>query len=113
MLSLVDEAERVLTSKTELSEFGRMLDHSWRLKRGISAKISTDSIDALYDKAMKAGALGGKLLGAGGGGFLLFFVEPERRAAVREALSDLLYVPFSFETAGTRVIFYEAESYEL
>lgn len=113
MLSLVDEAERVLTSKTELSEFGRMLDHSWRLKRGISAKISTDSIDALYDKAMKAGALGGKLLGAGGGGFLLFFVEPERRAAVREALSDLLYVPFSFENAGTRVIFYEAESYEL
>lgn len=113
MLALVDEAERVLTSGMALDEFGRMLDHSWKLKRGISAKISTDSIDALYAKAIRAGALGGKLLGAGGGGFLLFYVEKEHQDAVRAALADLLYVPFSFENTGTRVIFYDPESYEL
>lgn len=113
MLALVDEAERVLTSGMALDEFGRMLDHSWKLKRGISAKISTDSIDALYAKAIQAGALGGKLLGAGGGGFLLFYVEKEHQDAVRAALADLLYVPFSFENTGTRVIFYDPESYEL
>ena len=121
MLSLVDEAEKVLTagrgesgrSDEGLDEFGRLLDRTWRLKRGITARISTDSIDGLYDKALKAGALGGKLLGAGGGGFLLFYVEPERRAAVRAALENLLYVPFEFENSGTRVIFYDPEAFEL
>ncbi len=113
MLSLVDEAEKVLTTGADLSEFGRLLDHTWRLKRGITSKISTDSIDGLYETALKAGALGGKLLGAGGGGFLLFYVEPERRAAVFAALEKLLYVPFEFENAGTRVIFYDPEAYEL
>lgn len=113
MLSLVDEAEHVLTSKTDLNEFGRMLDHTWRLKRGITSKISTDSIDELYRKALDAGALGGKLLGAGGGGFLLFYVEKDRQEAVRKALENLLYVPFAFENNGTRVIFYEPESYEM
>ena len=77
----------------------------------MSAKISTDSIDRLYADAKKAGALGGKLLGAGGGGFLLFYVEKERQAAVHAALSKLLYVPFAFENGGTAVIFYEPESY--
>ena len=72
MLQLVDEAEQVLTSKTDLTEFGKLLDYTWKLKRGITSKVSTDSIDAIYDKAIKAGATGGKLLGAGGGGFLLF-----------------------------------------
>ncbi len=113
MLALVVEAEHVLTSKTALSEFGRMLDHSWKLKRGISSKISTHSIDPLYERAIRAGALGGKLLGAGGGGFLLFYVEKEYQEAVRAALTDLLYVPFGFENTGTRVIFYDPESYEL
>ena len=116
MLSLVDEAEKVLTSgrhDENLDEFGRLLDHTWRLKRGITSRISTDSIDGLYEKAMAAGALGGKLLGAGGGGFLLFYVEPERRESVMKALEQLLYVPFEFENAGTRVIFYDPESYEL
>ncbi len=113
MLSLVDEAAHVLTSKTDLSEFGRMLDHTWKLKRGITSKISTDSIDELYRSAVNAGALGGKLLGAGGGGFLLFYVEKERQKEVRKALENLLYVPFAFENGGTRVIFYEPESYEM
>lgn len=79
MLSLVDEAEKVLTTKTDLNEFGRLLDYTWKLKRGISSGISTGSIDGLYAKGIEAGALGGKLLGAGGGGFLLFYVEEDKR----------------------------------
>lgn len=112
MLSLVDDAERILTSKTDLNEFGRLLDYTWKLKRGISSQISTGTIDDLYDRGMKAGALGGKLLGAGGGGFLLFYVEEDKREAVHQAMEDLLYVPFRFENSGTRVIYYTPEEYE-
>ena len=112
MLQLVDEAEQVLTSKTDLTEFGKLLDYTWKLKRGITSKVSTDSIDAIYNKAIKAGATGGKLLGAGGGGFLLFYVATEKQKNVLEALNNLLYVPFEFETAGTQVIHYTPESYE-
>ena len=112
MLSLVDEAERVLTSKTDLNEFGRLLDYTWKLKRGISGRISTDSIDGLYKKGIEAGALGGKLLGAGGGGFLLFYVEEDKQESVHKAMENLLYVPFKFENSGTRVIHYTPESYE-
>ena len=112
MLSLVDEAERVLTSRGDLNEFGRLLDYTWRLKRGISRGISTDSIDGLYAKGMEAGALGGKLLGAGGGGFLLFYVEEDKQGAVHKAMEELLYVPFKFENSGTRVIHYTPEMYE-
>ena len=112
MLSLVDDAEKVLTSKSDLNEFGRLLDYTWKLKRGISSGISTDSIDGLYAKGMEAGALGGKLLGAGGGGFLLFYVEEDKQEIVRKAMEDLLYVPFEFENSGTRVIHYTPEMYE-
>ena len=112
MLSLVDDAERVLTSKTDLNEFGRLLDYTWKLKRGISGRISTDSIDGLYKKGIEAGALGGKLLGAGGGGFLLFYVEEDKQESVHKAMENLLYVPFKFENSGTRVIHYTPESYE-
>lgn len=111
MLSLVDNAEKVLASKDDLNEFGRLLDYTWKLKRGITSKISNDSIDTLYAKAIEAGALGGKLLGAGGGGFLLFYVESDKRKAVKEAMKDLLYVPFKFENDGTRIIYYAAEPY--
>ena len=112
MLSLVDDAENVLTSKCDLNEFGRLLDYTWKLKRGITSKVSTDSIDAVYEKAINAGATGGKLLGAGGGGFLLFYVEPEKQKKIHEVLKDFLYVPFEFVTGGTRVIHYTPESYE-
>ena len=112
MLKLVDDAQNILTDKnTSLDEFGRLLDLTWRLKRQTGAKISTDSIDALYERGIKAGALGGKLLGAGGGGFLLFYVEPEKQEAVKKAMSDLLYVPFEFENSGTRVIHFTPETY--
>jgi D-glycero-alpha-D-manno-heptose-7-phosphate kinase len=110
---LVDKAERILVNKdSDLDDFGRLLDYAWMLKRGISSGISTDSIDEQYDRAMKAGALGGKLLGAGGGGFLLFYVPLEKQAAVREALKDQLHVPFRFENEGTKIIFYGPEDYE-
>ena len=112
ILALVDDAERVLTDKqSNLDEFGRLLDRTWRLKRQTGGAITTNCIDALYEKGIEAGALGGKLLGAGGGGFLVFYVQPEKRAAVKEAMNELLYVPFNFEDGGTRVIHYTPESY--
>ena len=112
MLQLVDEAEHILTdTSSDLDEFGRLLDHTWRLKRQTGTKISTDSIDGLYARGIKAGALGGKLLGAGGGGFLLFYVTPENREHVLNEMSDLMYVPFEFENSGTRVIHFTSEVY--
>lgn len=113
MLSLVDEAEEILTDKTkDLDDFGRLLDHTWKLKRTTGAAVSTNSIDILYETGIHAGALGGKLLGAGGGGFLVFYVQPEYQQAVKEAMHDLLYIPFQFEDGGTRVIHYSPEMYE-
>ena len=113
MKSLVDVAEDILVSKGSLNDFGRLLDYTWKLKRGISDAVSTDLIDAIYCRAIRAGALGGKLLGAGGGGFLLFYVEQDKKDYVLKALKDLLYVPFSFENDGTQVIYFKAEDYEL
>ena len=114
MYELVDEAEAVLTDKArDLDEFGRLLDETWRLKKGTGAAISTDGIDRLYEKGIATGALGGKLLGAGGGGFLLFYVQPENQAALMEAMKDLMYIPFKFEDGGTRVIHYSPEEFEL
>jgi len=108
----VDDAERVLEDRnSDIDDFGRLLDTTWRLKRQTGGAITTNSIDALYEKGIKAGALGGKLLGAGGGGFLLFYVQPDKQAAVKETMKDLLYVPFQFEDGGTRVIHYTPESY--
>lgn len=113
MYALVNEAEQILTDKSRnVNEFGGLLDRTWKLKRQTGSAVSTNSIDELYSKGIKAGALGGKLLGAGGGGFLVFYVEPEYQAEVRKAMSDLLYVPFEFEDGGTRVIHYTPETYE-
>ena len=112
MLTLVDEAERILTdSHADLDDFGRLLDQTWRLKRGSGKGISTNEIDMLYEKGIQAGALGGKLLGAGGGGFLVFYAPQEKREAVRAAMDGLLHVPFKFEDGGTRVIHYTPETY--
>ena len=112
MLSLVDEAEDILEDKDrDLDDFGRLLDHTWKLKKQTGAAISTNNIDAYYEKGIQAGALGGKLLGAGGGGFLLFYVPPEYQRAVMDAMQDLLYIPFQFEEGGTQVIHYSPEEY--
>lgn len=112
MLILVDEAEKILTDRhSDLDEFGRLLDRTWRLKKQIGGAITTSEIDALYECGLKNGALGGKLLGAGGGGFLLFYVRPEYKNALKKAMNDLLCVPFEFEDGGTRVIYYSPETY--
>lgn len=113
MHSLVDDAEKILTEKTsDLDDFGRLLDHTWKLKRQTGSAVSTNSIDALYSKGIEAGALGGKLLGAGGGGFLVFYVQPEYQENVKKAMSELLAIPFKFENGGTRVVHYTPESYD-
>lgn len=113
MKELVNEAEKILTSKTDINEFGKLLDYTWRLKRNITADISNDSIDVLYHRALGAGAIGGKLLGAGGGGFLLFYVEQDKQFNVKKELEDLLYVPFEFENGGTRIMYYKSENFDL
>ena len=105
MLALVDDAESILTGNCDLDEFGKLLDHTWKLKRQTGNNISTNSIDAYYDAALKAGATGGKLLGAGGGGFLLFYVPEGAEMKVQEALKDLLFIPFKFENEGTQIIY--------
>ena len=113
MLSLVDEAESVLVDKEkDLDDFGRLLDHTWKLKRQTGSRISTNAIDEFYKKGIEAGALGGKLLGAGGGGFLVFYVQPEHQESVMSAMKDLMYIPLQFEDGGTRVIHYSPEAYE-
>ena len=112
MLALVDEAENVLCDRNaSLNEFGKMLDATWKLKRGTGAKVSNGSIDELYATALKAGALGGKLLGAGGGGFLLFYCEKEKQDALKKALDKLMIVPFNFENEGTQVLYYNPTEY--
>ena len=113
MLDLVDEAEEILVNKEkDLDDFGRLLDHTWRLKKQTGNAVSTDGIDAYYERGINAGALGGKLLGAGSGGFLVFYVQPDKKASVMNEMKDLLHVPFKFEDGGTRVIHYTPESYE-
>ena len=105
MLKMVDAAEKILIDpKCPLGDFGRLLNETWVLKRSISSKISTDYIDECYEKAMNAGALGGKLLGAGGGGCLLFYVPEENHESVRRVFSGMHEVRFHFENDGTQII---------
>lgn len=113
ILEIVDRAEKVLVSQGKnLDEFGMLLNESWRLKKKTGSFVSTDAIDGFYEKGIKAGALGGKLLGAGSGGFLIFYVPEEKQEQVRLALKELLYIPFHFEDSGTQVIHYTPEGYE-
>lgn len=108
MLSLVDDAQRILENRnSDMNDFGKLLDYTWKLKRQTGAKISNDGIDALYKKGIDAGALGGKLLGAGGGGFLLFYCEKDKQDGLINALDSLMRVPFHFEKEGTSIIYYD------
>ncbi len=110
MLQCVDEAEAIVRSTNRsLDEFGRLLHESWQIKRGLTSKITNAAIDEIYEAGLSAGALGGKLVGAGGGGFMLFYVPPERREALRTRLKKLLCVPFGFSTKGSQVVVYEPE----
>lgn len=106
MLRIVGEAEKVIKDKkTPIVEFGKLLAESWKLKRALTSKISNRTIDGIYEAAIAAGATGGKLLGAGGGGFMLFFAKPSNQKQVKNALRKLLYVPFKFENTGSQIIY--------
>ena len=109
MYEMVHEAVEILGGN-DLLKFGRLLDESWKLKRTLSDKISNARIDDLYSTAIRAGAVGGKLLGAGGGGFVLLFVQPSSKDKIRHALKGLLEVPFKFENLGSQIIFYQPDS---
>ena len=113
MYELVNEAESILTDKNrDLDDFGKLLDNTWKLKKATGSSISTNSIDELYKTGIEAGALGGKLLGAGGGGFLVFYVQPEKQESVKKAMNHLMHIPFKFEDSGTQVIHYSPEEFE-
>ena len=109
MQRMVDEALGMLQGTDDLGAFGELLHGTWQLKRSLTEKVSTLEIDEMYKTARRAGAIGGKLLGAGGGGFLLLFVRPEEQGRVKVALQHLLHVPFRFESGGSRIIFYDPD----
>jgi D-glycero-alpha-D-manno-heptose-7-phosphate kinase len=111
MRQLVDEGEAILANPEQpLSDFGQLLHQGWQIKRSLTEKISNPAIDEIYEAGLSAGALGGKLLGAGGGGFMLFYVPPERRKALRARLRKLLCVPFTLSNTGSSVVLYEPEA---
>lgn len=109
MRDIVDEAINILNSDKPIVEFGKLLDESWQFKKNLSDKVSTTYVDEIYDIAIDNGAVGGKLLGAGGGGFIMFFVEHGNRLKLKQALGKLLYVPLRFENTGGQIIYYKEE----
>ncbi len=112
MQGMVDKAVDILNDNScDIRDFGKLLHESWQIKRSLTQMISTSQIDAIYETARRAGALGGKLLGAGGGGFILMFAEPQVQPKIKEKLSKILYVPFSFEKLGSQVIMYSTQDF--
>ena len=110
MRQMVDEAEEIVTNPNRsIAEFGHLLHESWKIKRTLTQNITNNNLDEIYEAGRSAGALGGKLLGAGGGGFMLFFVPPERRQELRARLKNLLCVPFSFSNRGSHVVVHEPD----
>ncbi len=112
MMELTNVAQAVLTDAGKpLSDFGRLLHEQWQLKRGMSTEVTNAEIDRIYEAGLRAGATGGKLLGAGGGGFMLFFVDPERRSSVLQAMGGLLHVPVRFDFLGSQIIYFSKDDY--
>lgn len=109
MQEMVEEAVDIINTDRDILEFGKLLNETWRLKKSLSDKITTSVVDQIYQAALKAGAVGGKLLGAGGGGFMLLFAPPERHQKIREALKEFLEVEFAFENEGSRIIYYAGQ----
>ena len=109
MYQMVEEAISILNAGGSLSEFGDLLHESWMLKRELSEGITNRYVDEIYDVARKEGALGGKLLGAGGGGFILIFAPPEKHSAIENKLKDLLRVPFEFENQGSQIVMFQPD----
>ena len=109
---MVDEGASILRNQNNsLDDFGKLLDKSWKNKRSLSKLITNNIIDELYSNAIKAGALGGKILGAGGGGFILFFVKPENQINVAKVMEKLTHVPFKFENTGSKVVLYQPDGF--
>jgi D-glycero-alpha-D-manno-heptose-7-phosphate kinase len=110
MMDMVDEAINTLNgSQDKLMDFGKLLHETWKIKRSLTQHITNTAIDEIYEAGMESGAVGGKLLGAGGGGFILFFVKPELQQNVKEKLRKLLYVPFKFHNLGSQIVYYAPE----
>ena len=110
LYNMVEDAIDILNGEGDIVDFGKLLHESWRLKKSLSDKVSTSHIDDIYETGIKNGAIGGKLLGAGGGGFILFFVKPEDQSKLRQALGHLLHVPFRFDTTGSQIVYYSESS---
>jgi D-glycero-alpha-D-manno-heptose-7-phosphate kinase len=109
LTDMVNEGLSILHGTGDIAEFGKLLNEAWQVKRKFSAKVSNAHVDAIYDTAVSAGAIGGKILGAGGGGFMVLFVPPDLHAQVREKLSNFIHVHFKFEFSGSQIIFYDSE----
>ena len=114
MMDFVEEGMSILTSEQDLTLFGKILHEAWQIKRTLSDQVTNSDVDNLYGRARSAGAIGGKLTGAGGGGFLLLIVPPSKRKKVQEALSHLIYVPIKIEFSGSQIVYFDPqEDYSL
>jgi len=109
LMDMVNEAISILNSGENLVKFGQLMHEGWQIKKALSSRISNTYIEDIYKKAIESGAIGGKLIGAGGGGFMLFFVQPKDQEKVKERLRNLVHVPFKFEFNGSQIIFFEPE----
>lgn len=110
MTQLTSEALKLLTNgRAALDDFGKLLDEQWKIKRSLTSHVSNPQVDQIYEVAKSSGALGGKLLGAGGGGFMLFYAEEEKHASIQESLSTKIFVPFRFEDTGSKIVYYSHE----
>ena len=109
MTEMVNESISILNSEEDLTRFGKLLGEAWKLKRSLSTQVSSTTIDQLYDLAISAGAIGGKITGAGGGGFLLVFAEPDKHENIKKNLKKLIHVPFQFEFSGSQIIFFDSQ----
>jgi len=109
MNDLLEESITVLNKGKDITDFGKLLREAWQVKRSLSTEVSNSNVDGMYNQAISAGAIGGKLTGAGGGGFMLLFVPLEKQMEVRERLNGLIYVPFKFESAGSQIIFFSQQ----
>lgn len=107
MLAMVDEGAKILSNgNRNLDEFGQLLDNTWKIKRALAPKITNNRIDEIYQEGRRAGAIGGKILGAGGGGFILFYADPKKQPKIKERLKKFLHVPFKFEHLGSQIVYY-------
>ena len=112
MKEMVDEAIYILENEQNpIEEFGELLHQNWKYKQTLSDKITTPEINEIYDRALTAGAIGGKILGAGGGGFILFFADPDKHETIKNRLNNLVHVPFQFEDSGSQVVLYQPNGF--